>query len=121
MVQKLKDSTLYPPQARGKEQFRDYLGNIRAEVQEALSQFEQVEDGSWKALNGTGYSIILDAEFYLELLPKLASRSSLHLRFLKLDGKATAYEIVEIGSHYCLHNTSFVNGFDEYSLAQHLL
>ena len=57
-------------------------------------------------------------EFYLELLPKLASRGSLHLRFLKLDGKTIACEIAfEIGGHYCLHNTSFVNGFDEYSLA----
>ena len=62
-----------------------------AEVREALSQFEQVEDGSWKASKGTGLFHHLGMrEFYLELLPKLASRGSLHLRFLKLDGKTIA-------------------------------
>ncbi len=94
-----------------------------AEVRDALSQFEQVEDGSWKASKGTGLFHHLGMrEFYLGLLPKLASRGSLHLRFLKLDGKAIACEIAfEIGGHYCLHNTSFVNGFDECSPGRHLL
>lgn len=106
---------------KGRLDFRTYQSET--EVSEFLPEFERVEDASWKASEGQGLFHHLGMrEFYAELLPKWAKQGGLQINALFLDGKAIACELAfQNGKDYCLHNTSYVPEFSEFSPGRHLL
>ena len=105
------------------------LGNIEfrvmsteTEVEAFLPDFELIEDASWKSSEGAGLFHHLGMrEFYKQLLPMMAGSGRVQLSAILLNKKPIACELAFLmGSNYCLHNTSYIQEYAEYSPGRHL-
>lgn len=75
----------------------------------AYAELIDIETDSWKHANGTAISAVPhQSGFYRDLAASALAAGSLHLSFLRLDGRAVAYNlgIIENGCYYYL-KTSF--------------
>jgi len=105
----------------GQVEFRAMRGE--KEVESFLPEFEHIEDASWKSSKGTGLFHHLGMrEFYQQLLPMMAGSGRVQLSALLLNQKPIACELAFlIADNYCLHNTSYIPEYAEYSPGRHLL
>jgi CelD/BcsL family acetyltransferase involved in cellulose biosynthesis len=82
-------------------------------IEAAFGDLIEIEKDSWKHANGTAISSVThQSGFYRDLVESASKAGNLHLTFLRLDGKAVAYNlgIIENGCYYYL-KTSFRSAY----------
>lgn len=110
------------------------LGRVTFEIADGRDRLEQlvaegfdVEPSGWKAERGTAINSRADTMgFYAEVAAWAAGRGSLRLAFLRLDGRALAFQFgIEEGGVYYFLKGGFDPSFRQYApgklLARHLL
>ncbi len=87
------------------------LDRVRAtdDIDAAYRELLDIETSSWKHANGTAISAVAhQTGFYRELIESAQSAGTLHLTFLRIDGRAVAHNLgVVVNDCYYYLKTSF--------------